>query len=99
MFRSNLSRRGQVPIVIFVVGVVAVCILALFSFLNSSSRVGDSFVGIHVTKDLNAQIEAYRFYQSVGEDPALYLDIRSDRDGGRYLFSYRNGVLVKYYLS
>jgi hypothetical protein len=59
------NRRGDIPITILVVGVVLVCAIALISFLSSSIKVRNSFVGIGLVEQLDAQIEENSFYGNV----------------------------------
>ncbi len=93
------NRRAQIPIVILVLGVVAVCVMAIFSFITSSSRFDASFSGISVAKSLTSQIESYHFYISVGEDPSKYLNIEPPGRGeGKSLFSQGKGISIRYYL-
>ena len=39
------NKRGDIPITILVIGVIAVCILTIFSFFNSSGHSQETFVG------------------------------------------------------
>jgi len=53
-----MNRRGDLPITILVIGVFAVCTLALFSFVHYSNQVSKTFSGIEVVEEANFQIEA-----------------------------------------
>lgn len=39
------NKRGDIPITILVIGVVGVCILTIFSFINFSGHTRETFVG------------------------------------------------------
>jgi len=60
------NRRGDIPITILVIGIILVCILALISFLSSTTKVKNSFVGIGVLEKMNMQIEKNYFYKESG---------------------------------
>jgi len=53
------SKKGDIPITILVIGVFAVCSLALLSFFNSTIQTRNSFVGIDLMEKINLQIEEY----------------------------------------
>ena len=63
------NRRGDIPITILVIGVFAVCALAILSFIYASVSLRNSFVGIDIVKDINYQIE-FREFQ--GEDSSYF---------------------------
>jgi len=60
------NKKGDVSITILVIGVIAVCALAIFSFINSSFNEAQSFTGVSLMEELNAKIDAYYFYQLQG---------------------------------
>lgn len=72
-FRKKIrNKRGDIPITVLVIGVIAVCCMALFSFSLSTTKIRDSFVGLGMMEKINSQIENKTFYS---EDPAgLYLE-------------------------
>jgi len=60
------NKKGDVAITILVIGVFAVCSLALLTFFISDFRNSNSFVGLDLMHKLNAQIDEYNFYKSQG---------------------------------
>ena len=42
---KRMNRKGDIPITILVIGVIAVCILTIFSFMMSKSDIDETFVG------------------------------------------------------
>jgi len=42
---KRMNRKGDIPITILVIGVIAVCILTIFSFMMSKSDRDKTFVG------------------------------------------------------
>lgn len=61
------SKRGSIPVMILVIGVFAVCTLAMFTFLNSNVQARDSFQGLKLLGEMNSQIEEYEFYKMQGK--------------------------------
>jgi hypothetical protein len=55
------NKRGDIPITILVIGVFAVCTLAILSFIASTISLRNSFVGIDLTEKINKQIETKEF--------------------------------------
>ncbi len=62
-FRNSkkMNRRGSISIVILVLGVLAVCALALASFYSSNFKVKNSFAGIELMEQMNSQLEENSF--------------------------------------
>ena len=53
------DKRGDLPVTILIIGVFAVCTLALLSFFYSSIQIHKSFVGIEIMEKANIQIESH----------------------------------------
>jgi len=60
------NKRGNIPIAIFVIGVVMVCILTLVSFISSSFLFKQSLYGLSDVELLNSQVDEYVFYLNRG---------------------------------
>lgn len=72
-----MNKRGDIPITILVIGVVLVCSIAIVSFFISTVKARNSFVGINLMEQMNAQIEAKVFNN---ENPAgLYIERKETR--------------------
>ena len=70
-----MNKRGDIPVTILVIGVIAVCTLALFSFYYSSVSVRDSFIGIDIIENLNSFAEELKFSQEMQkEGPTAIID-------------------------
>ncbi len=69
---DNKNKRGDIPITILVIGIILVCCVALISFVSSTIKARNYFVGIDLVEKINAQIEEKIFNN---ENPAgLYLE-------------------------
>ncbi len=84
---------------ILVIGVFAVCSLALLTFFISDFKTSNSFVGIDIMQKMNAQIDEYKFYQSQGvSDEKIQSYYRLiEEDGRKYLYleKYSSGIFGK----
>lgn len=91
------NKKGDIPITILVIGVVAVCALALLSFLSSSFDIEQSFAGVALMEEINSEIDEYYFYKNMGfsEDRINeILDIRED-SGRKYLYLEENKTIFR----
>ena len=57
LFFRKKNNRGDLPVTLLIIGVFAVCTLALLSFFYSSFLIHKSFVGVGVVEKVNIQIE------------------------------------------
>ncbi len=62
------NKRGDVPITILVIGVFAICSLALLSFYIAEVRMERNFVGLDLMEKLDTNVEKYEVYVSEGYD-------------------------------
>lgn len=96
-----MNRKGDIPITILVMGVVAICGLALLSFFSSSFKLEQSFTNVPVMEELNVKIAEYNFYKFKGVSESQIseiLDIKKDEKGRRYLSVEQNRIWVRYNL-
>ncbi len=66
------NKRGNLPIIILVLGVLAVCSLALLSFYNANLKISNDFSGVKLIEKVNSQIEANKYQEKSTE--SLYED-------------------------
>ncbi len=59
------NKRGDLPVTILVIGVVLICGLALFSFLASGIKTGQSLLGVSQIEEMNSKIDEYYFYKKM----------------------------------
>jgi len=55
--KNKKNKRGDVPVTILVLGVFAVCTLAMISFVNSDRNIEKSFIGLEMVEEANIKIE------------------------------------------
>ena len=66
MFWKNNLKKGDIPITVLVIGVMAISALALLSFLSAGFNIGQSLVGVALMEEMNVKINEYAFYNNLG---------------------------------
>ena len=59
-----MNKRADISIVILVLGVVAICILTIFSFVGVNNERKNDFLGIGLIETMNSIEEELKFYKS-----------------------------------
>tara|TARA_B100000315_G_scaffold247857_1_gene277129 strand:- start:411 stop:728 length:318 start_codon:yes stop_codon:yes gene_type:complete len=59
----RMNKKADISITVLVLGVVAVCFLTIFSFINSSNSVDESFLGIGLIETMNSFVIENDFYE------------------------------------
>mgnify|MGYP000349677321 CR=1 FL=1 len=96
-FRKN--RRGEIPITILVLGVIAICGLALLSFVITNSETNAKLQSVAVMKKINCEIEKYEFYKNKFDvEKAKELIDAKDIGLGEQIFARVGSVEVSYNL-
>ena len=63
------NKKGDVAVTIFVVGVVAVCIFAIFSFISTGNIFKNDFAsGINLIEEAVVVEEQVNFYHGIGKE-------------------------------
>ncbi|OGJ13001.1 hypothetical protein A3K82_01125 [Candidatus Pacearchaeota archaeon RBG_19FT_COMBO_34_9] len=66
-----MDKKADIPITILVIGVVLICSIAIVSFFMSTIKARNSFVGVNLMEQMNAQIERTYFNEKeMGMDSA-----------------------------
>jgi len=60
--KMKMKKKGDISIVMLVIGIIAVCFLAIFSFINSNDKISDNFLGIGLIETMNSIEEEQDFY-------------------------------------
>ncbi|MEK6847737.1 MAG: hypothetical protein AABX50_01270 [Nanoarchaeota archaeon] len=93
------NKRGDIPVTILVLGVVAICILAILSFFVSSFEMKKNF-DIQIVKEAKLAREKFDIYTNLGftkEEIDSALNIGYDPQG-RYVLLQRGTLAVRYEL-
>lgn len=83
-----MRKKGSVPVTILVIGVFALCSLAMFTFFVSDFKITNVFVGLGIVENVNSQVDSYDFYKRSGvseEDLSFVYDIQ-EMDSKRYIY-------------
>lgn len=98
---KKMNKRGDIPITILVIGILAICTLAIFSFYfsNRSVKSGFSSVGVIekvlVTKEkISLYSNSLEFTQNEIEE---IFNIKPDIQG-KYITAKQGPLLVRYNL-
>lgn len=98
MKKTEKNKRGDVPIVVLVIGVVAICILAIVSFYISDRNAKKSF-DIEIVERAAIMGEKVQFYQeSLGfseDETNTIFGVRQD-GLGKHIILEQEGVRVRY---
>ncbi len=78
---KKMNKKADVPVTILVIGVFAVCTLALLSFMYSSNKLNKSLDGIKLMEEANAKIEKGNLNYLYLDKKEKRLDIGSDEEG------------------
>lgn len=70
-----MNNKGDIPITILVIGIVAVCGLAIFSFYISGDRFKGSFGSVQVIEKANSFFDEMQFYKNIGKEPSSEMTI------------------------
>jgi len=78
------NKRADIPITILVLGVVAICGLAILSFIVSSKvNVKSDDLGLEVFEKLHADVEKFEFYKNVApNEAATMIGLKNSPVGG-----------------
>lgn len=66
---ATINKKGDVSITILVIGVFAICTIAIVTFLLYNQTIQTGFVNVGVFENLSAQVENYYFYINSGLSP------------------------------
>ena len=83
------NKRGDIPITILVIGVVAVCFLTIFIFLNSENKKKENFVGPGLIETI---------YSMQEEDLTSFKkgDVEIVFEGDKIVAKYSDLILIEY---
>jgi len=75
------NKKGDIPTTLLVIGVVALCGLAIFIFVNSLNKAKDSFDYINEVEKANTKIEknSLKEYSEEKNETNLNLDLEDWR--------------------
>lgn len=92
------DKRGDVPIMILVIGIVAICGLAVLSFIVSEKIVGSKdSLGTEVFEKLYSDVEKFGFYEEVYSGEAINkiqtVENKAELRGGKLYLELNNSFL------
>ncbi len=96
------DKRGDIPITILVIGIVAICIMAIFSFYFSDRRVKEDLNNIGIIETAAVMKEKISLYRNLGfseEEIKKEFGIKDETFEGfnfKYFTLSQEGVSVRY---
>jgi len=92
-----MNRRGDVPIVVLVIGVVVICSLAIFSFITFSKVSDKSNLEVALFEDVHSDLVKFYFYKQFYLESEAVEKIGAKIDGTNLVIEKNEGnVLIKY---
>ena len=75
-----MNKKADISIIILVLGVIAVCGLAILSFYSSEISVKKDFIGLEMIEKINSLAEEVKFYEDpeINEDSFKIMEIFSE---------------------
>ncbi len=96
------NKRGDIPIIILVIGILAICILAILSFYFSDRGVKNSFSSISVIERVLVTKEKISFYNKnlefTQDEIEELFNIQKDDFQVKYIIIEDGSLLVRYNL-
>jgi hypothetical protein len=100
------NKKGDVPVMVLVIGVLAICGLAIMSFSINIGNARSTFSGVSIVEKASFEIEKYNFYNLDEIDPNVddvktFFDIKRDKEREKYFIDvsdFWGEVSVRYYL-
>lgn len=95
------NKKGDIPITIFVLGVLAVCGLVIFSFYISNRGVVEDLEAAEIVEAAVKEGEKVSLYKELGfseEEIERIMNIQPDERDRRHIYIEKKGISVKYYL-
>ncbi|MCL5730014.1 MAG: hypothetical protein M1165_00390 [Candidatus Pacearchaeota archaeon] len=88
--RFLVNKRGDISITILVIGVFAVCALAIFSFLIYRQQAAGNFANVDIITNLSKSLSDFYFYVDTGMSASQAAQLVGGqlKDGGNTLVLY-----------
>ena len=93
----TLNKKGNIPITILVIGVIAVCVLTIFSFWNGAEKERQSFVGAGLIETIYSMQEENKLnkFDSFQEKKSFNQNgVKIDFEGDKINATYVRGKKV-----
>ena len=84
-----INKKADISITILVLGVVAICILTIFSFVGVKNKINEDFLGIGLIETMNSIEEEINFYGETDFESGDYKN--NVFDGGNVVIKDING--------
>ena len=96
----RMNKRGDIPITILVIGVLAVCLLAIVSFYISDRATKNTLKSIDIIEKIALEKEKMSIYSSTGmsqQEIDELFGVKTDAQG-KFIQLEQEGISVRYNL-
>ncbi len=97
---KKMNKKANIPVTILVIGVLAVCGLAILSFYLNGSRIVKDISDISVIETVKLEKEKFDFYtENLGfsqEDAVALVGVKEDESYGKHLRAKKGNLEVIY---
>jgi hypothetical protein len=97
MKKRKMNRRGDIPVTILVIGVLAVCLLAFLSFYISDRATKNTLKSIDIVEKVSLEKEKISVYSNIGMSQSeieILLGVKTDVQG-KFIQLEQEGILCK----
>ncbi len=90
------NKRADVPVMVLVIGVIALCILAILSFISVGSK--EDYLGVELIEEIHSDVEKFYFYKNTNfPDGEAAQKIDAEIIGNQLIINQSNDfILIKY---
>ena len=96
----KMNKRGDIPVTILVLGVLAICLFAIFSFYTSDGNVKEDFQVVGAVEEASLVRERIELHRNLGFEEAEIKEIFGiEKEGGRdFITIQKDKINVSYIL-
>jgi len=102
MKHLSKNKRGDIPVTILVIGVVAICMMALLSFYFFDGATKNDLNSVGIVEKAAVTIDKISLYENSlnldTSDIDKISDVKVDSKGRRYIYFEGEGISVRYNL-
>ena len=74
------DKKGDMPTLVLVIGIFAICVLIIFSFSWSAGYFKKGFDALHGMSRLTTTADQIRFYENIGRNPEEIPNVKKTGD-------------------
>jgi len=91
---KKFNKRGDIPITILVIGVFAICVLAILSFNFANSKIVERFVGIGLIETINSVAKEINTQTFLTPATSSFKEINYQMKGGKIEVDLNGNIII-----